>query len=99
MAAVVCEMIDSYTVSAVMAQGASGDLLVARQAGSQVDVALRLLPAALSADRALVQKCFDEAGKAGGLSHSGVSRVLYTGFHGDRAFLALDHVPGELLSA
>ena len=91
--------IDSYEVTGVVAEGATGDLLVARMPGAQATVAIRLYAASLSADREAIQRCFDDATKAGGLNHSGVARVLFSGFHGDRAFLVFDHADGETLAA
>jgi serine/threonine protein kinase len=76
-----------------------GEVYRARDTRLGRDVAVKILPASLSADAERLRRFEQEARAAGVLNHPGITAVFDVGTHGDAPFLVQELLEGETLRA
>ena len=91
--------IGPYEVRAPLGSGGMGVVYRAYDPRLQRDVALKVLPAALTNDPIAKRQLLDEARAAAALNHPNICTVHEVGDAGGQAFVAMELVPGESLSA
>ncbi|MEU6034206.1 protein kinase [Actinomadura sp. NPDC047616] len=90
---------DRYRLVQPVATGGMGEVWTARDERTGRDVAVKLLREDLPADVAARERFTAEARYAAALRHEGIARVYDHGAHRGRAYLVMELVPGEPLSA
>jgi serine/threonine protein kinase len=81
------DTIGGFELTSVLGDGPAGDLAAAR--GPDGAAALvRIYPADRCTDPAAVQRCLADAGAASAVGHPGIARVVASGQHDGRAFVA-----------
>jgi non-specific serine/threonine protein kinase len=94
------QRVGRYEVTGRLGAGGMGEVYLARDLDDDRTVALKLLPAAFSADRDRVRRFAREARAASALDHPNVCVVYEVGAAEDgRHFIAMEHVEGETLRA
>jgi serine/threonine protein kinase/Tfp pilus assembly protein PilF len=88
-----------YEVSARLGAGGMGEVYLARDTTLGRDVALKLLPAEMSADENARARLLNEARTASSLNHPHICTIFEVGEAEGRAYIALEHVEGKPLSA
>ncbi|MDB4962478.1 MAG: Protein kinase [Myxococcales bacterium] len=76
-----------------------GEVYVGTQQIVQTRVAIKVLREDISNDRKHVQRFFNEAITASKIKHAGIVNIFDVGFHGERAFLIMEHLEGESLAS
>lgn len=84
-----------FRVLRVMGEGAMGVVYKARQLGMDRDVALKVLPKHLAADKALVERFQHEARLLAKLDHPNIVRGIAFGRQDDLHYFAMEFVDGE----
>ncbi|HEX4450796.1 MAG TPA: protein kinase [Kofleriaceae bacterium] len=98
-AIVIDEIVKGFRVTAKLGRGGMGEVWVAEQPLVRTRVAIKLLIADVSTDSAQVQRFFNEAVAASKIKHAGIVKIFDVGFHVGRAFLIMELLEGEPLSA
>jgi Tol biopolymer transport system component len=88
-----------YEIVAPLGAGGMGEVYRARDTRLGRDVAVKILPASLSADAERLRRFEQEARAAGVLNHPGITAVFDVGTHGDAPFLVQELLEGETLRA
>jgi serine/threonine-protein kinase len=88
-----------YEITALLGAGGMGEVYRAHDDRLDRDVALKMLPAAWFADDAARARLMREARSAAGLNHPHICTIHEVGEAGGRAYIAMELVPGETLSA
>jgi formylglycine-generating enzyme required for sulfatase activity/tRNA A-37 threonylcarbamoyl transferase component Bud32 len=96
---VIGERIKDFEIIAPLGRGGMGEVFVATQAIVKTTVAIKLLREDISSDQQHVQRFFNEAVAASKIQHAGIVHIFDVGFHGRRAYLIMEHLAGESLSA
>jgi len=86
-----------FRIIEALASGGMGEVYLAEDTDLKRQVALKLLPPELSADPRHREQLKGEAQAAAGFSHPHVVTVYEVGEHDNRAFIAMEYVPGESL--
>lgn len=87
-----------YRIVALLGRGGMGEVYRAEDLKLGETVALKFLPARLSADGAALARFHREVRTARGIAHPNVVRVYDLGEHEGRPFLSMEYVDGEDLS-
>src|SRR4051794_17393105 len=90
---------DRYTLVERIAVGGMGEVWRARDALLHRDVAVKVLKPEFAADPTFLERFRNEARHTAALSHPGIANVFDYGEIGDTAFLVMELVAGEPLSA
>ncbi|GLZ12608.1 putative serine/threonine-protein kinase PknA [Actinomadura sp. NBRC 104425] len=90
---------DRYRLVQPVATGGMGEVWTARDERTGRDVAVKLLREDVPPDVAAPERFAAEARCAEVLRHEGIARVYDHGTHSGRAYLVMELVPGEPLSA
>ncbi|MCL5289075.1 MAG: protein kinase [Acidobacteria bacterium] len=93
------KLIAHYEVSARLGAGGMGEVYLARDTTLGREVALKLLPAEMSADETARARLINEARTASSLNHPHICTIYEVGEAEGRAYIAMEHVPGEALAA
>jgi hypothetical protein len=91
------EPIPGYTFLKRLGQGGMGEVLLAKQESLDRQVAIKLLPAELSKDKAYVAGFMKEARSAGKVAHENVMGAIDVGESKGRHFFVMEYVQGETL--
>jgi tRNA A-37 threonylcarbamoyl transferase component Bud32/tetratricopeptide (TPR) repeat protein len=89
----------SYEVTGLLGAGGMGEVYRARDPRLNRDVALKVLPAALTADPAARERLRREAIAAAGLDHPFICKVFEIGEAGGRLFVVMELIEGETLQS
>ncbi|HEY1816126.1 MAG TPA: protein kinase [Kofleriaceae bacterium] len=93
------EVVKGFRITAQLGRGGMGEVWVAEQPLVKTRVAIKLLLADVSTDSQQVQRFFNEAVAASKIKHAGIVKIFDVGFHAGRAFLIMELLEGEPLSA
>ena len=88
-----------YEIVAAIGQGGMGQVYRARDTKLDRDVALKILPQEFAADGDRVMRFTREAKTLASLNHPNIAQVYDAGREGSQAFIAMEFVQGEDLSA
>jgi eukaryotic-like serine/threonine-protein kinase len=88
-----------YRVLDKLGAGGMGEVFLARDTTLERDVAIKMLPAALSADPVARERLRREALAAAGLDHPFICKVFEIGDADGRLFIVMEYVAGETLHA
>ena len=88
-----------YDVVAALGAGGMGEVYRARDTRLERDVAIKVLPAALSDDATARERFRREALAAAGLDHPFICKVFEIGDADGRLFIVMEYVAGETLHA
>jgi serine/threonine protein kinase len=86
-----------YTIVSKIGEGGMGEVWRARDPKLKRDVAIKLLPAALSADKDRLARFEQEAQAAGALNHPNILSIFHIGTHNDAPFIVSELLEGESL--
>ena len=86
-----------YEIVAPLGAGGMGEVYRARDTRLGRDVAVKILPASLSADAERLRRFEQEARAAGVLNHPGITAVFDVGTHENAPFLVQELLEGETL--
>ena len=87
-----------YEIVSLLAAGGMGEVYVARDTNLGRQVALKVLPRELTADRERVARFVREAEASSALNHPSIVTVHDAGADGDVQYLAMELIDGEPLS-
>lgn len=90
--------IGHYRIRQKLGSGGMGDVYLAEDMKLHRMVALKVLPADVSADAHRRSRFFQEAHAASVLSHPNVSTIYEVGEHGDTVFIAMEYIDGLTLT-
>ncbi len=93
------ETIKDFTITGQLGRGGMGDVFVAEQRLIKTRVAIKMLQPQISADKAHVDRFFNEAIAVSKIKHAGIVKIFDVGFHLGRAYLVMELLEGEPLSA
>jgi tRNA A-37 threonylcarbamoyl transferase component Bud32/Flp pilus assembly protein TadD len=82
-----------------LGKGGWGEVWAAEQPIVKTRVAIKLLRSEVSGDQAHVKRFFNEARAVGGIPHAGITKIFDVGFEDDQAFLIMELLDGESLTA
>ena len=91
------ENLGHYTVNSAIGAGGMGEIYRARDARLKRDVALKILPEALTQDRTAIERFMREAHAASALNHPNILTIFDIGRHNDIHFIATEFVDGQTL--
>jgi serine/threonine protein kinase len=86
-----------YEILAPIGQGGMGVVFHARDPRLDRQVAIKLLPLTLAADRQAQERLRREAMAAAALDHPYICKIFEIGEEGDAVFLVMEYVAGETL--
>ena len=84
-----------YTIHSAIGAGGMGEIYRARDARLKRDVALKILPEALTQDRTAIERFMREAHAASALNHPNILTIFDIGRHNDIHFIATEFVDGQ----
>jgi serine/threonine protein kinase len=86
-----------FLVERLIGEGGTGQVWLARQAGLDRPVAIKIVHADLLADDRMVQRFVDEARTVAALHHPGIVRILDFGAEDGLPWIAYEFLPGSTL--
>jgi eukaryotic-like serine/threonine-protein kinase len=86
-----------YTIVSKLGEGGMGEVWRARDPKLGRDVAIKVLPAALSADKDRLARFEQEAQAAGALNHPNILVIYHIGTHDDAPYIVSELLEGEEL--
>ena len=89
--------IAQYTIVSKIGEGGMGEVWRARDPKLGRDVAIKVLPAALSADKARLARFEQEAQAAGTLNHPNILVIYHVGTHEGAPYIVSELLEGETL--
>src|SRR6185436_5084981 len=89
--------IAQYTIVSKLGEGGMGEVWRARDPKLGRDVAIKVLPAALSADKDRLVRFEQEAQAAGALNHPNILVIYHIGAHEGAPFIVSELLEGETL--
>src|SRR5256714_2154634 len=93
------ELIGHYRIESLIGIGGMGEVYLARDERLGRKVALKLLPARLTADETQLSRFKTEARAASALNHPNILTVYEIGAEGNRQFIAMEFIEGMTLRA
>ena len=90
-------MLGPYQIIGTIGEGGMGVVYRAKDTRLGRDVAIKVLPADVSADPARLRRFEQEARAAAALNHSNILAVYDTGREGDRAYIVTELLEGQTL--
>jgi eukaryotic-like serine/threonine-protein kinase len=94
---VIGKTISHYQVTDKIGEGGMGEVYRARDTKLGRDVAIKVLPAAFSADRERLRRFEQEAQAAGALNHPNILVIFHIGTHDDAPYIVSELLEGETL--
>jgi serine/threonine-protein kinase len=91
-------LLGDFEVLQCIGTGGMGTVYQAHQRGMQRQVAIKVLPADLAADRVLLQRFYQEARTAAKLDHPNIVRAIAVGEQDGMHYFAMEYVEGETLA-
>jgi len=89
--------IENYEVISKIGEGGMGEVYRARDTKLGRDVAIKVLPAALSADAERLRRFEQEAQAAGALNHPNILVIFHIGTHEGAPYIVSELLEGETL--
>jgi eukaryotic-like serine/threonine-protein kinase len=89
--------IGQYTIVSKIGEGGMGEVWRARDPKLGRDVAIKVLPAAFSADKGRLARFEQEAQTAGALNHPNILVIYHIGTHDDAPYIVSELLEGESL--
>ncbi len=89
--------IENYEVISKIGEGGMGEVFRARDTKLGRDVAIKVLPAALSADAERLRRFEQEAQAAGALNHPNILVIFHIGTHEGAPYIVSELLEGETL--
>src|SRR2546422_9427965 len=89
--------IAQYKIVSKIGEGGMGEVWRARDAKLGRDVAIKVLPAAFSADAERLRRFEQEAQAAGALNHPNILVIFHIGTHGGAPYIVSELLEGETL--
>ena len=97
---VIGEVIGNFRIVSQLGRGGMGEVFLAEQLQVKTKVAIKLLLPDISADKAHVERFFNEAVAVSKIAHAGIVKIFDVGFHSDgQAYLVMEYLNGETLSS
>jgi Flp pilus assembly protein TadD/tRNA A-37 threonylcarbamoyl transferase component Bud32 len=96
---VIDQTIKDWKVVDKLGRGGMGEVWLAEQRIVKTKVAIKLLRADVSNRESDVQRFFNEAVAVSKIKHAGIVKIFDVGFHESRAYLVMEMLDGETLSA
>jgi serine/threonine protein kinase/formylglycine-generating enzyme required for sulfatase activity len=93
------EKIGSFQIISLLGKGGMGEVYLARDMRLNRQVALKILPPASTSDPSANKRLLREARSAARLEHPNICAIHEIGEDGGRAFIVLQFIEGETLSA
>src|SRR6059036_872607 len=90
-------IIEDYSVVAKIGEGGMGEVYRARDTKLGRDVAIKVLPAAFSADAERLRRFEQEAQAAGALNHPNILVIFHIGMHEGAPYIVSELLEGETL--
>src|SRR5467141_4235925 len=90
-------VIGQYRVISKIGEGGMGEVYRARDAKLGRDVAIKVLPAAFSADAERLRRFEQEAQAAGALNHPNILVIFHIGMHDGAPYIVSELLEGETL--
>jgi predicted ATPase/serine/threonine protein kinase len=87
----------AYEIVAALGAGGMGEVYRARDVRLERGVAIKILPAALSADRERLHRFEREARLASALNHPNIVTIYELGLHGSTHYIAMELIEGQTL--
>src|SRR5262245_58978858 len=97
--AVIDKTLGQYQILSKLGEGGMGEVYRARDSKLDRDVAIKILPAAVAGDRERLARFQREAKALAALNHPNIAHVYDSGTDGGTAYLVMELVPGDDLSA
>jgi len=91
-------MLGPYEIQAKLGEGGMGEVYKARDTRLDRTVAIKILPAELSADPERRARFEREAKTIAGLTHPNICTLYDVGDHNGSTYLVMEHLPGETLA-
>src|SRR5205809_1482213 len=91
------QTISQYKVLSLLGEGGMGEVYRARDAKLGRDVAIKVLPAAFSADAERLRRFEQEAQAAGALNHPNILVIFHIGTHEGAPYIVSELLEGETL--
>lgn len=91
--------LEPYEITAPIGAGGTGEVYKARDTRLDRSVAIKVLPAHISADPERRARFEREEEFIAGLNHPHIWTLYDVGTHEDTSFLVMDHLQGETLAA
>src|SRR3989454_9525685 len=91
------QTISQYKVLSLLGEGGMGEVYRARDTKLGRDVAIKVLPAAFSADAERLRRFEQEAQAAGALNHPNILVIFHIGTHEDAPYIVSELLEGETL--
>jgi serine/threonine protein kinase len=88
---------EHYTIVSKIGEGGMGEVWRARDSKLGREVAIKVLPAALSADKDRLARFEQEAQAAGALNHPNILVIYHIGTHDGTPYIASELLEGESL--
>ena len=95
----IAEVVGNYRLLERIGRGGMGEVYLAEHRRMPRRVAIKILLPELSADPTLLDRFFLEARSIAVLEHPGIVKVIDCDVHDGRAFIVMEHLEGEPLSA
>ena len=89
--------ISQYTIVSKIGEGGMGEVYRARDTKLGRDVAIKVLPATLSADKERLARFEQEAQAAGALNHANILSIYHIGSHEGAPYIVSELLEGETL--
>jgi serine/threonine-protein kinase len=96
---VIGETIGHFKIVSRLGRGGMGEVYLGEHESIQTRVAIKVLHAEISRDTEHVQRFFNEAKIVGKIKHAGIVKIFDVGFLDDHAYLVMELLEGEPLSA
>lgn len=87
-----------YEVLDFLAEGAMGEIYVARDLGLDRDVALKVLRPDVAEDERVIERFTREARAAARVNHPNLTHIYFVGNQGDVRFFVMELIPGQNLA-
>src|SRR6266571_3370408 len=91
------QTISQYKVLSLLGEGGMGEVYRARDTKLGRDVAIKVLPAAFSADAERLRRFEQEAQAAGALNHPNILVIFHIGMHDGAPYIVSELLEGETL--
>ena len=91
--------LDQYEIRSLLGKGGMGDVYLAEDTTLSRLVALKLLPAAVAANKDRMRRFIQEAKAAAALSHPNIAQIFGIGEHNGTHFIAMEWIDGVTLRA
>jgi eukaryotic-like serine/threonine-protein kinase len=96
---VIGETVGNFTIVERLGKGGMGEVWLAEHKTIKTKVAIKVLLPDVSADRNHIERFFNEAVAVSKIKHAGIAKIFDVGFHNEKAYLVMEFLDGEPLSA